>query len=427
MTGKRGWARAFVAALATVAALAISGVPPTAACQDGEPESKDYFMREEGPSARRKARKPRRPPRRPQAAARAPEGTPAPTGPRLLSGDAYVDVEDPTAAVTVDVGLAKGGVGHLEFPSSDPIYTINPGDETLVTIDQPQGRPMKPTDPVTFRPGTEFRPPELKGTPMPAAQITVQLTSGLLVAVNVYPVRDLSRSITRVTFLYERPAIVAARRSKGLSTELNWPPVAPAPVEPAASAAVSKETGGPEVLFNPAAAPVRTDIPRIIAAVQVGRGGPLLVGGKTPEEITHAELARAIESPAKTLSKFAAPTHGLQLATGPAREVDPGHKLLVFAVKNATKSDIRLTPGQPDVYVETLDGEGRPVNIEHLQKVRTETTALERNVPAAGIVYYAVLFKTPVLGARQRLRISVSPMMAADEPALAPIPSPLTQ
>jgi hypothetical protein len=423
MIGWRARSHALVVVVAALALLAAAAAA-LASPQDGSATSGDYFMRDERRVPKRKPRRPRRPSRNEAKAAR-PERARPPAGPRLLAGDAYVDVTELAAAVAVDVGLAKGGVGHLEFPSSDPIYTINPGDETLVTIDQPQGRPMKPTDPVTFRPGSEFRAHEAKGAPLPAAQITVQLTSGLLVAVNVYPVRDLSRSITRVTFLYDRLAVVAARRAKGLSADLNAAAPVAAPAPPTAAVEPRKEPAAVEIPFNPAAAQVRSDVPRLTAAVEIGRGAPLLVAGKTPEEITHAELARAIEAPAKILSKFGAPTHGLQLAAGLARDVDAKHKLLVFAVRNATKTDIRLVPGQPDVYVETLDGEGRPVNIEHLEKVRTETTALERNVPAGGIVYYAVLFKTPVLGARQRLRISVSPMTAADEPAFAPVPASL--
>lgn len=408
-----------LAALA-VCWLALLAVPAGAQEAGGTP---DYFERSEPARSGRRARPAPRGPRKKPVAATKSEAPRQPAGPKLLAGDAVVPVVDPAAAVAVNVGLAKGGVAHIEFPASDTIYTINPGDENLVTIDRPQDGKMKPTDPITFRPGSEFVAPEAKGAPVPAAQITVQMSSGLLVAVNVYPVRDLSRSLTRLTVQYERPVVVAARKAKGLGTDLSGPSVAPQPPAPVASEPKRPPAADPsEVLYNPAAARLPAGMPRLVAAVQVAPGKPLLVAGKTPEQLTHSELTRVIESPSKNLSKFGTATHGLQLATSAAREVDASHKLLVFAVKNSAKADIRLTPGQPDVFVETTDGEGRPVNIEHLSKIRTETTAVERLVPAGGIVYYAVLFKSPVLGARQQLRISVSPMTAADEPATGTVP-----
>jgi len=384
------------------------------------PEPTDYFLRE---SRRRKpARTQARRTRRNAKSASKSGGARSEPRLQLLSGDVVVSVTDPLAAVTVNVALAKGGVGLIEFPAGDPIYTINPADESLVTIDRPEGRPMKNTDPVAFRPGTGFALSVAKGAEHPAAQITLQLTSGLVVVVNVFPVEDLFHSLTRLTVTYDRALVVAARREKGLSTDLNGQSPLPAP-PPAVPVALEPISSISEVPYNPAAVRARTNVPSLVTAVQVGKGAPLLVAGKTPEEITHAELGRAMESPSKYLSKFSAATHGLQLAAGAARDVDANHKLVVFAVRNATKADIRLTPGQPDLFVETADGEGRPVNIEHLTKVRTETTAVERLVPASGIVYYAVLFVTPVLGARQQLRMSVSPMTAADEPATGAIPT----
>jgi hypothetical protein len=406
---------------------ALFGAPVVAYGQDDDPSTvKDPFTMRAKPRATTRVRQPRRRSRSRPASDKVDETRSVPR-PNLLSGDVVVPVQEPSAAVTINLGLARGGVALIEFPANDPIYTINPADENLVTIDRPEGRPMKNTDPVTFRPGSQFAPSEGKGLAPPSAQISIQMTSGLLLVVNVHAVRDLSRSITRVTLRYDRSAIVAARRALGLGADLNGQETPPPTPPLAAEARLPAAPPTLDVPFNPGATPVSARAPRLVAPVQIASGRPLLIAGKTPDEITHDELTLAIESPSKVLSKFSSPTHGLQLATGTAREVDSAHKLLIFAIKNAAKVDIRLTPGQPDVFIETMDGENRSVNIEHLEKVRTETTALERLVPSGGIVYYAVLFKSPVLGARQRLRISVSPMTAADEPATSTVANDSTR
>ena len=45
-------------------------------------------------------------------------------------------------------------------------------------------------------------------------------------------------------------------------------------------------------------------------------------------------------------------------------------------------------------------------------------------VPAGGIVYTTIVYRTPTLGARQRLRVAVSHVDAADEPATTDLARP---
>ena len=87
------------------------------------------------------------------------------------------------------------------------------------------------------------------------------------------------------------------------------------------------------------------------------------------------------------------------------------------------KTDARIIPGQPEIYLETVDGKGRPLQIEVVKKLATETTATDGVIPAGATRYYAVVYETPILGARQRLSVVVGQTIAADEPATASLTS----
>src|SRR6185436_12363721 len=54
----------------------------------------------------------------------------------------------------------------------------------------------------------------------PAASIIAQMRSGMVVTFLIYPVRELSQMAHRVVVLYDRLAVVAARRAAGLAVNL---------------------------------------------------------------------------------------------------------------------------------------------------------------------------------------------------------------
>jgi hypothetical protein len=78
---------------------------------------------------------------------------------------------------------------------------------------------------------------------------------------------------------------------------------------------------------------------------------------------------------------------------------------------------MRIVPGQPELFVETLDERGARLQIEQARRVLVETTALDGAIPAGATVYYALVYEPPILGARQHLRVAVGQTNAADEPA----------
>lgn len=109
--------------------------------------------------------------------------------------------------------------------------------------------------------------------------------------------------------------------------------------------------------------------------------------------------------------------HGLSLSVTPAREVSKNAQLVVIAVRNTKKKDAQIVPGHPDIYLETHDSKGRPLQIELVKKLATDTTATDGLIPGGEIRYYALVYEAQILGARQRLLAVVGQTTSADEPA----------
>lgn len=392
-------------------------VLPVAARQgEGVPDPFVHKAKATRPAARRVAR-------RTASSARKPKPDAAREAradlPELVTGDQVIRVSDATKLVSVSLGLAAGGVTIVEFPGDDPVYAIHPGDDGLVTVDTTSKRS---SDPIVLRPGARFAPPTAKGDRWPSALVTVQMSSGLVVALTCYPVRLLSSSSRRLVVSYDRAKVVTDRRSAGLSANLGQPGggQASTPVPPAAVSTAAPRDAVP--FYNGA-----TRAPRGAGAtttVSVAQMRPRATGPVDAARITHEEIERVMAKPKKELGKFSAVVHGLAIAATPTRDVDARHRIVTVAIRNDTKTDIRLIAGEPSIFIETVDGESRPVQVVAIERVRVESTSVERLVPAGGIVYVACLYRTPTLGARQRLRVSVSHVDAADEPAATDLPRP---
>jgi len=361
--------------------------------------------------------------RRPAAASRKPKADAEREAradlPELVTGDQIVRVTDATKLVQVSLGLAAGGVTIVEFPGDDPVYAIHPGDDGLVTVDTTSKRS---SDPIVLRPGARFAPPQARGERWPSALVTVQMTSGLLVALTCIPVRELRSSSRRLVVAYDRAKIVADRRTAGLSSNLGQPQAQPT-AAPTSNPAVFAPSPSDAVPFEQSATrrPSGAGASTTVALVQTR---PRATGPVDAARITHEEIERVMAKPKKELGKFSEVVHGLSVAATATRDVDARHRIVTVAIRNATKSDIRLVAGEPSILIETVDGENRPVQVVAVERVRVESTSVERLVPAGGIVYVACLYRTPTLGARQRLRVSVSHIDAADEPAATELVRP---
>jgi hypothetical protein len=252
----------------------------------------------------------------------------------------------------------------------------------------------------------------------PVTSIIAQMQSGLVVTFLFYPVQQLAEQAHRVVVTYDRDAVIAARRAAGLAINLDG-------AEEKGTRTTSMRIS-PSQAATPAAdetTPARTPTPR--APIRVADVAdidttvpPAKLEDKTHDPARAASLAltEATRSP-KSFKKWSDTVHGLSLSTSPVREVGKRSQLVVVAVRNTRKVDARIISGQPEIYLETVDGKGRPLQIEVVKKLATETTATDGLIPADAIRYYAVVYETPILGARHRLRAVVGQTIAADEPA----------
>jgi len=371
------------------------------------------------------AKKEGRQPQQRESGAKAPSPVTLVEPPRAdyLSGEANVAVSGNQNPV-IRLGLSPNGVTMIEFPAADRFFALHPGNSDLVTIDE---SPTKGTDHfLVVRAGSGFASPAnmANARRAPVTSIIAQMQSGLVVTFLFYPVQQLAEQAHRVVVTYDRDAVIAARRAAGLAINLDG-------AEEKGTRTTSMRIS-PSQAATPAAdetTPARTPTPR--APIRVADVAdidttvpPAKLEDKTHDPARAASLAltEATRSP-KSFKKWSDTVHGLSLSTSPVREVGKRSQLVVVAVRNTRKVDARIISGQPEIYLETVDGKGRPLQIEVVKKLATETTATDGLIPADAIRYYAVVYETPILGARQRLSVIVGQTIAADEPATASLTS----
>jgi hypothetical protein len=348
----------------------------------------------------------------------------APPPADFLSGEANVAVSGNQNPV-IRLGLSPNGATIIEFPAADKLFNIIPGNSNLVTVEE---SPTKETDRfIIVRPGDGFASPATMANARraPATSVIVQMQSGLVLTFLFFPVQQLAEQAHRVVVTYDRSEVMAARRAAGLAVNLDR---AEGESPRTSSVRITSPQGAPPAATDETSH-ARAATPR--APLRVGDTAeidttepPTKLDNKTKDPARAASLAltEATRSP-KTFKKWSDTVHGLSLSTSPLREVGKRSQLVVVAVRNTKKVDARIIPGMPEIYLETVDGKGRPLQIEVVKKLATETTVTDDLIPAGAIRYYAVVYETPILGVRQRLSVIVGQTVAADEPATASLTS----
>lgn len=346
-----------------------------------------------------------------------------------LSGEASVSV-NPKQPTVVRLGLAQNAVSVVEFPASDGIYYIHEGNPKLVSVFQ---SPTRETDrSITIYPGEAFIP-ALDGSRSPAAAITLQMRSGLVLILELVPVADIRKNAHRCVVNYNRDDVVAARRAAGLAYNLGED------VKPGDGKnvrAVSKLVAGAgendlqqtnnsseKIVSDADNFPARTASLEITKGAVSRKESEKKNGGKTKTGaevslLANRRLADCLKNPKKNLGAWSSPAaHGLTLAVSRAVEIDAEQRLVVVAVRNDTTENLRLVPGAPELEIQTADEKGNPLQVERLVKSYVETTSLEGLILPGSTGYYAIVYHAPVMGANQRLRVTVSHREAADSPA----------
>jgi len=132
--------------------------------------------------------------------------------------------------------------------------------------------------------------------------------------------------------------------------------------------------------------------------------------------LTRDALAGAIKKP-KQFKQWTKPAHGLSLSVVSHADPKNEFQIVVIGVKNTNPESVKLVSGNPDLLVEMLDEQAKPINLESIKKLHTEVSEGAESVAGGKTVYYAIAYVAPVLGAHQQVKIVVSQTNAADEPA----------
>jgi len=337
-----------------------------------------------------------------------------------LSGEANVAVSGNQNPV-IRLGLSPNGVTMIEFPAADRFFALHPGNSDLVTIDE---SPTKGTDHfLVVRAGSGFASPAnmANARRAPVTSIIAQMQSGLVVTFLFYPVQQLAEQAHRVVVTYDRDEVVASRRAAGLAVNLDG-------AEGKGTRTMSMRVSPPEATPDETAqAHARTpSAPKLVAdTAEIDTAQPPVksdLRSSDPARVASLALTEATRSP-RSFKKWNDSVHGLSLSVTPVWDVGKKAQLVVIAARNTKKRDARIVPGQPEIYLETLDGKGRPLQIEPVRKLATDTTATDGVIPGGETRYYALVYEAQVLGARQRLRAVVGQTTSADEPATANLTS----
>ena len=356
--------------------------------------------------------------------------------PDFFVGEARVEVNKDETVVRL--AMAQHGSVLIELPANDGPRYIIPGDPEMATVDEKALERNKRA--IVVRPGSLFvSPPPNRKAHSPAATVTVQMRSGLVVTFLFYPVEDLAQNVHRCVLSYNRDEVVARRRAAGLpvnldTTTTSMPERRDDTRQPAAPASISVETSeeskpaeknsteSPSItirLENSQSKSEVTDTPRPLPATADSSPVTPEKVNKTDERITSSArdaLSRAIKKPGQ-FKAWTKPIHGLALSTVQKSDPKDEFQVVIVAIRNTTADPVKLTSGSPDLFVEMLDDQGKPINIEPIKKLRTEGSDASGAIPASGIGYYAVAYHPPVLGTHQQVKVVVSQTSAADEPA----------
>jgi hypothetical protein len=342
-----------------------------------------------------------------------------------LSGEASV-VVNPKQPTVVRLGLAQNAVSIVEFPASDGVYYIHEGNPKLVSVFQ---SPTKESDrSITIYPGEGF----IVGQQSASATITLQMRSGLILILEFVPVSNIRQNAHRCVISYDRDEVVSARRTAGLAYNLGEEIRATNNKNTRANSKLVSSQAEENSEKTEEDSSKNEIIPVKLTQTEVTKGNLSRKENenkqKTPKtglelsRLVNKKLADCLKNPAKSLGAWSDTNNGLSLAVSSVSEIDSTQRLVIVAVRNNTTTNLRLVPGTPELQILTVDGQGKPLNTERLERIYVETTSFEGLILPGSTAYYALVYNAPVMGASQRLSVLVSHREAADSPTTTLLP-----
>ena len=358
---------------------------------------------------------------------------PAPIEPaaEFFVGEAMVEVtKDQTV---VRLAMAQHASVLIELPADDGPRFIIPGDPEMVTVDEKALERNKHA--IIVRPGSLFIAPfSSQKKRAPAATVTAQMRSGLVVTFLFYPVADLAQNVHRCVLTYHRDEVVARRRAAGLPVNLDQKEQggekptgqsgAPAsisiePVEET-KAIDANPVNNSNDIPNPAKTSKPTELKPNATPVSRDTAAPLLsVIPYVNERAIAAAKAQLARATAETnvFKNWTRPFHGLTLAVQQDGDLKEQFHVVLLAVRNAGAQPLKLLPGTPDLILEMHDDKGKVINVQSLKPLHTEISDSGNELAIGRTIYYAIAYTPPPMGVRHRLKIVVAQTDAADEPA----------
>lgn len=339
-----------------------------------------------------------------------------------LTGEASVSV-NPKQPTVIRLGLAQNATSVVEFPAIDQIYYIHEGNPKLVTIFQ---SPTKETDrSITLYPGEGFLT-GAAGQKELSATITMQMKSGLVIVLEIVPAPDIRQNAHRCVLSYNLSEVVAARQAAGLKVNLGGDEETPKQIK---QTRANSRLMTANIVGNSDSNDNETDAnSQPSAFVEISAGNKTdaqnsskskMKTGALLSRLVNKKLAEAIKSPKEKFTAWSPANKGLSLSTAKVIEVDDVQRLLIVAIKNETTDGLRLLDEMPEIQIQTVDKSGNSLQLERLERKYTETTALQGAIPAGAVVYYAVVYENPILGANQKMLVSAAHDRAADAPVVA--------
>ncbi len=355
-------------------------------------------------------------------AASATPNLPPKTPSDFFVGEARVNVtKDETV---VRLAMAQHGSILIELPANDGPRYIIPGDPEMATVDEKALERNKRA--IVVRPGTQFVPPRHNVKAInPAATVTAQMRSGLVVTFLFYPVEDLAQNVHRCVLNYNRDEVVARRRAAGLPVNLD-----------------DKEQGGEKTTAQSTVAPTSVDLERPKGdkpkepesssptetkekevketRLSSSLGNSALGAASTgePNSEVSTSLSSALNEATKRPKRFknwTHATHGLKLSILQDPDSGKPFKIVTVAVKNSTSEPLQLVANSPELFIETVDEKGATVDIHSIPKTAANNTS--GAIAPGATVYFAIAYASPVLDVHQHLKIVVTQTNAADQPA----------
>jgi hypothetical protein len=318
--------------------------------------------------------------------------------PEYLSGEASINVAANSNPL-IRIGIAQNGVTLIEFPAADRFFAVHAGNSELVTVEKSPS--LRRDHHLILRAGTGFLVPQPgeKGSraSLPATSIIAQMDSGMAITMMIYPVPLLKQQAHRLVIKYNPDEVIVARKTAGLATNLTGPDVE---AQSVATLGAPKET--PQESTEPSKQVEQTKTPPADYRSDADEGVKL-----------------ASDNP-KWFKTWSQKRHGLRISTLPPRDLTDTVRLVIFAVRNSGSDSLRLLEGYPDLYVETLNEKGRPVETgTKVEKLSLASSGTSNLLSPGETRFFALAYKAPILGAQQHLKIVAAHMSAADQPAMA--------